>query len=213
MNFDQLKLLPGTVLHLEFHQSNPDTKEPSTLIGYLKNQCIVVSIPMHQGQPRALQLGELVDVTLYSEQLNCSVMFSVQVVNIIDQPLPHAYLSFPVFIARDEARKAQRISTSLIANVKTSAVTVPARIVDVSVSGCKLTAKQDLGAVETPLALATKLSINGHEKIIRLKGRIKGVLAKPAGEGEDFEYGVLFTAVTKEATSLLEQYIDEVSSA
>jgi len=213
MNFDQLKLLPGTVLQLEFHQSSPDSKEPSTLIGYLKNQCIIVSVPVHQGQPKDLQLGELVDVTLYSEQLNCSVMFSVQVVNIIAQPLHHAYLSFPVFIAKDEARKAQRISTSLIANVKTSAATVPARIVDLSVSGCKLTSKQDLGPVETPLALATKLSISGDEKIIRLKGRIKGVLAKPGIEGDDFEYGVLFTAVAKEGASLLQQYIDEVSSA
>ncbi|MFC6755141.1 PilZ domain-containing protein, partial [Halorubrum tibetense] len=146
----------------------------------------------------------------YSDELNCSILFSVQVLSLIDKPLAHVYLGFPVFIAKDEARKAQRVATSLIATIKSSSKSLAGKIIDLSISGCKLTAKDVIGQADTKLLLVTKLSIDGSDKIIQLKGTIKSQLAIQRADGEFYEYGISFNEITSEQKGNIEHYINNI---
>ncbi|MBB3167093.1 flagellar brake protein [Simiduia aestuariiviva] len=206
MKFEDLKLLPGTRLELDFNLQE-GRREASRLVGYVEGQCIMVTPPVLPPDVPALPTRGLVEVHLYSEQLNCAILFSAQITQQVEQPMPMLCLGYPAFIAQDESRKATRVATQLSATIKGGAMEVAGTIVDLSVSGCRLEAPEELGGPGTPLILVTRFPFESGVRLVQVAGTVRGVLGKPDADSDHFSYGLSFDSLNDAGKTLLGDFI------
>ncbi|UTA48421.1 flagellar brake protein [Simiduia sp. 21SJ11W-1] len=212
MTFEELKLLPGAQLELDFNVAH-GRREASRLIGYVVGRCILVTPPVLPAGAAELPKRGLVEVHLYSEHLNCAILFSAQITGLIEQPVPMLCLGYPAFIAQDESRKATRVATSLAANIRHGELDVAGTIVDLSVSGCRLEAGQALGGPGTSLTLATTLALEAAERRVKVAATVRGVLGQPDDEHDCFSYGLSFDALNDAGKALLAEFIAQQAGA
>lgn len=212
MTFEELKLLPGTRLELDFSVQE-GRREASRLVGYVQGQCILVTPPVLPPGAPALPERGLVEVHLYSEQLNCAILFSAQITRQVSEPLPLLCLGYPAFIAQDESRKATRVATQLVATIKAGASEVAGKIVDLSVSGCRLESAEALGGPGTPLVLVTRFPMAGGERQVQVAGTVRGVLGQPDADSDYFSYGLSFDTLNAAGKAFLSDFIAQQAGA
>ena len=205
MKFEGLKLLPGSPLQVQFLHT-PDIRERSLLVGYLKNKAIIITTPSINGGPRAVKVGEQLNIRLFSGEANSAVAFSSQTVHVTVSPFPQLFLSYPKQVATGEIRKAVRVSTNLISTIKKDTASLPASIVDLSTSGCRVESSQPLGEVGSTFALITKVDTAGMRRIIQLPCELKVVINDDPEVGR-YLYGLAFDTLDEDISLILHAYV------
>ncbi|MDX1491920.1 MAG: flagellar brake protein [Pseudohongiellaceae bacterium] len=206
MKFEELKLLPGTPLQLQFHHA-PDTRERSLLVGYLKNKGLVISTPMVKGSPRPVKVGQKLNVRFFSSESGSAVAFSSQAIHVTVAPFPQVYLAYPSEIATGEVRKAVRVATDLIATVKIGGGdSLSMSIVDLSTSGCRVESARSLGTAGDRIILLTKVEAAGSQHILQLPSVIKIVMDDESSAGVR-SYGLAFEDLSAEVNLILHAYV------
>lgn len=206
MKFEGLKLLPGSPLQLQFHNTS-DVREKSQLIGYVKNRGIIVSTPMINGGPRSAKLGERLNVRLFSGEANSAVAFSSAVIHVSISPFAQLYIAYPSDIATDEIRKAARVSTRLISTAKMGDKSCAATIVDLSTSGCRIESATSLGLAGTTFTLVTKIEAAGSPRIIQLQSEIKVVINEAESSDDNYVYGLAFNDMSEDVKLVLHAFV------
>lgn len=206
MTFEELKLLPGTQLELDFNLDE-GRREASRLIGYVQGRCIMVTPPVLPAGSPELPTRGLVEVHLYSEQLNCAILFTAQITQQVAQPVPMLCLGYPAFIAQDESRKATRVATQLAASIRKDDTQLKGKIVDLSVSGCRIEAGESLGGPGTSLTLVSRFPFATGERAVKVAATVRGVLGQPDDEHDCFSYGLSFDSLNDAGKALLADFI------
>lgn len=205
MKFEELKLLPGTSLQLQFHNV-ADVRERSQLVGYLKNKAVVISTPMSNGSPKPVKIGEKLNIRFFSSESGSAVAFSADIKHVTVSPFPQLYLAYPATVATGEVRKAARVSTQLIATVKSHGNSLSATIVDLSTSGCRIDSSKVLGVVGDHVILVTKVEAAGNERIVQLPCEIKMVMDDDP-DADVRSYGIAFEDLSEEVSLILHAYV------
>jgi c-di-GMP-binding flagellar brake protein YcgR len=195
--FEAMNLQVGGRLQFITHRQVRPVQHFSTLIGYVKDEYLIVKIPMENGAPIALTEGERLTIRVFSGINVCS--FACTVERVFPRPLLYVHLSFPTSIQGTSLRSAMRVKVDLAAQVTGSrpkAVPVNCYLVNLSVTGALIESPRRLPPDDEMVTLQfTLLAPPGNQEVrVQTRATIRNVnVVKPSPDQfEVFTYGVQF---------------------
>ncbi|PJJ19950.1 c-di-GMP-binding flagellar brake protein YcgR [Janthinobacterium sp. 67] len=197
--FEAMNLQVGGRIQFITHRTIKPIQHFSTVIGYVKDEYLIVKIPMENGASVVLNEGDKLTIRVFSGVTVCS--FSCSVLRIFGRPLNYVHLSFPDTIQGTSLRTAMRVKVEIPAQLSYRDVpAVPVFIVNLSVSGALIEAPSMLTPDDEGVALSFTLLVqpNKHQMRVNTRARIQNVsVGKPsnghaAGVAEIYTYGVQF---------------------
>ncbi|WP_164880774.1 flagellar brake protein [Aestuariirhabdus litorea] len=206
MTLDDLKLMPGLPLQLQFHHTE-DIRERSRLVGYLAGTSLLVTTPVTNGGPRPARPQDKINVRFFSNETNSAVAFSTEVIHVSMVPFPCLHLRYPNAIATDEIRRAVRIEVKQIASLQVNGEKIPATIVDLSTGGCRLESRHDHLRSGDQLIITVKLEVANISRVLNLKGEVRTVLDSCRLPDCVAAYGVLFGELPEQEQLILHAYV------
>jgi c-di-GMP-binding flagellar brake protein YcgR len=196
--FESLNMQVGVRLQFMTHRRVKPVPYFSTLIGYVKDEYIIVKIPTESGVPIALTEGERVTIRVFSGVNVCS--FACTVDRIFPRPLNYVHLSFPTSIQGTSLRGAMRVKTEMPVEVRStvrpSAAPINCTLTNVSVTGARVDTVRPLPRGEELINLKFTLvmssGIQGAQ--VDTLAMVRNVTSeKPAPDlPEIYSYGVQF---------------------
>ncbi|MDB5936926.1 MAG: flagellar brake protein [Massilia sp.] len=195
--FESMNLQVGGRLQFITHRGIKPVQHFSTLIGYVKDEYMIVKIPTEHGGVIGLTEGEKITIRVFSGVTVCSFDCTVQ--RVFGRPLLYAHISFPTSIQGTSLRAAMRVRVDIPAQVTGSApraAPINCFLVNLSVTGALIESPrklpQDDGTVTLQFSL---IAPQGNEQIhVSTPVTIKNVnVVKPSSDQlEVFTYGVQF---------------------
>ena len=208
VDFETMNLQVGTRLQLITHRRVKPVQHFSSLIGYVKDEYIILKIPMENGAPIALAEGERLTIRVFSGVKVCS--FACTVERVFARPLFYVHVSFPTTVQGTSLRTAMRVKVDLPAQIHGSGThntTLACTILNLSVSGALVVSPSRLPADEEQIALQFSLKAPPHDQEVRVSARaaIRNVNVTRAADDRDlYTYGMQFTELDPVHYTLLQ---------
>ena len=195
--FETLNMQVGVRLQLITHRRVKPVPHFSSLIGYVKDEYLIVRIPLEDGVPIGLTEGERVTIRVFSGVNVCSFACSVE--RVFTRPLNYVHLSFPTSIQGTSLRGAMRVRADLpirVAGLKHGAAPMDCLLANVSVTGARIDSSQPLPPEEDIVDLQFALMVPpaNQETQVRTRASIRNLAVgkRAAGQTEMYSYGVQF---------------------
>ena len=194
--FETLNMQVGVRLQLITHRRLKPVAHFSSLIGYVRDEYLILKIPFEDGVPIGLTEGERVTIRVFSGVNVCS--FACTVERVFARPLFYVHLSFPTSIQGTSLRGAMRVRADLpvqVAGMK-AAAPMDCLLANVSVTGARIDSAQPLPQDEDIVDLGFALVVppDNRETQVRTRASIRNLaVGKPAdGRAQMYSYGVQF---------------------
>ena len=168
----------------------------SSLVGYVKDEYIILKIPMESGAPIALAEGERLTIRVFSGIKVCS--FACTVERVFGRPLFYVHVSFPTSVQGTSLRTAMRVKVdlpALISGSGTHGQPLACTILNLSVSGALVVSPNRLPADEEQITLQFSLKAPPDDQEVRIPARaaIRNVnVTKAADDSDLYTYGLQF---------------------
>ena len=196
--FESLNMQVGVRLQLMTHRRVKPVPYFSTLIGYVKDEYIIVKTPTENGVPIGLTDGERVTVRVFSGVNVCS--FACTVERVFGRPLNYLHLSFPTSIQGTSLRGAMRVKIEMPVQVSSTArpdaAPVRCTMTNVSVTGARVDSLRPLPQGEELINLQFTLAMaNAHQETqVDTLAMIRNVTSERPSpdQPEIHSYGVQF---------------------
>jgi c-di-GMP-binding flagellar brake protein YcgR len=208
VDFETMNLQVGTRLQLMTHRRVKPAQYFSSLVGYVKDEYIILKIPMESGAPIALAEGERLTIRVFSGIKVCS--FACTVERVFGRPLFYVHVSFPTLVQGTMLRTAMRVKVDLPARLVGSGThdkPLACSILNLSVSGALVVSPNRLPADEDQIALQFALKAPPYDQEVQISARaaIRNVnLTKAADDTDLFVYGMQFTELDPGHYTLLQ---------
>lgn len=197
LEFESMNLHVGIRLQFITHRRVKPVQHFSTLIGWLKDEYMVVKIPMDSGLPIPLIEGERLTIRVFSGINVCS--FACTVDRIFGRPLFYAHISFPTSIQGTSLRTSMRVKVGIPAKIIALGAEASATdcvLTNLSVHGARIESTTSLSTDDEAIELEFALSIPPGKQAVRIRTRanVRNVSAVPGAEAQagSFAYGVQF---------------------
>jgi c-di-GMP-binding flagellar brake protein YcgR len=196
VDFETMNFQVGTRLQFITHRRVKPVQHFSSLIGYVKDEYIILKIPLENGAPIALAEGERLTIRVFSGVKVCS--FACTVERVFARPLFYVHVSFPTTVQGTSLRTAMRVKVDLpayIAGSGTHDKPLACTILNLSVSGALVVSPNRLPADEEQIALQFSLKAPPHDQEVRVSASavIRNVnVTKSPDASELFTYGMQF---------------------
>jgi c-di-GMP-binding flagellar brake protein YcgR len=207
--FEAMNLQVGGRLQFITHRQVKPVQHFSTLVGYIKDEYLIVKIPMENGAPIALTEGDRLTIRVFSGINVCS--FACTVERVFPRPLLYVHLSFPTSIQGTSLRSAMRVKVDIAAQVtgcRPQAVPVNCFLVNLSVTGALIESPRRLPPDDEMVTLQfTLLAPPGNQEVkVQTRATIRNVnVVKPSPDQfEVFTYGVQFVDLDPAHYTLLQ---------
>lgn len=212
-DFDAMNLQVGVRLQLLTHRRLKPVQHFSTLIGWLKDEYLIVKIPFEKNAPIALTEGERVTIRVFSGVNVCS--FACTVERVFDRPLFYAHLSFPRTIQGTSLRTAMRVRVDIAAQLNADwAGMRDCQLTNLSVHGARVEMREPLPRESGEVDLMFSLVSPANEEDVPVKARaaIRNVNLLGGGteQSAGFAYGVQFVDLDPVHFTLLQNLTYEV---
>jgi c-di-GMP-binding flagellar brake protein YcgR len=212
--FESMNLQVGVRLQFITYRRIKPMQYFSTLIGYIKDEYLIVKVPLENGTPVGLVEGERITIRVFSGMNVCSFACTVQ--RVFDRPLLYVHLSFPDTIQGTSLRTAMRVKVDIPAQVlPPGADTAPVdcSLTNISVNGARIESVRRLpengGQVTVEFGLPSPLG--DGEMRVRTLAAVRNVNALPREDGtEMFAYGVQFLDLDPVHHTMLQNLTYEV---
>jgi c-di-GMP-binding flagellar brake protein YcgR len=193
IDFETMHLQVGTRLQLITHRRVKPVQYFSSLI---KDEYIILKIPMESGAPIALAEGERLTIRVFSGIKVCS--FACTVERVFGRPLFYVHVSFPTSVQGTSLRTAMRVKVDLPAAIGGSGThgrPLGCTIVNLSVSGALVVSPNRLPSDEEQITLQFSLKAPPDDLEVRISARatIRNVnVTKAADDSDLYTYGLQF---------------------
>lgn len=190
----------GKLVQLRLLNRNLQAYYSVRLIGYIKNQSILVTTPMVAGIPLILADGEQMEVRMVTGS-NIHV-FETSIQRLCISPVHYMHLEYPAEVRTQKLRKSPWARVNLSATVTSAQGAHEAvRIVNLSPDGAQLHAMPTMGEPGNTLLLSFHATMDELETTLNLQATILHVhLHVPqAGletESNLLEYGIAFRDIS-----------------
>ncbi|MYN00736.1 flagellar brake protein [Pseudoduganella sp. DS3] len=215
--FEQMNLQVGGRIQLITHRTLRPIQHFSTVIGWVKDEYMIVKIPQENGMPIAISEGDKLTVRVFSGVNVCS--FSTVVQRVFLRPLMYAHVSFPNDIQGTSLRAAMRVKVDIPAQmVRDDGQHASVFITNLSVSGALIESAQPLSREGDVVQLDFTLLAPPDDRQVRINTpaliRNASVAQSQKVEGKDvFSYGVQFTGLDPAHFTLLQNLTYEAMLA
>jgi c-di-GMP-binding flagellar brake protein YcgR len=213
-SFDSLNLQVGVRLQFITYRRIKPVQYFSTLIGYVRDEYLIVKLPMENGMPVGLVDGERVTIRVFSGVNVCSFACTVQ--RVFDRPMNYVHLSFPDSIQGTSLRTAMRVKVDIAAQVlpaRDNWAAVDCTLTNISVSGARIESARSLpedgGEIVVEFGLPSPLG--DGEMRVRTRAALRNVNAMRREDGSEmFAYGVQFLDLDQVHHTMLQNLTYEV---
>lgn len=214
--FEQMNLQVGGRIQLITHRTLRPMQHFSTVIGWVRDEYMIVKIPMENNGPIALTEGDKLTVRVFSGVNVCS--FSTVVQRVFLRPLMYAHVSFPSDIQGTSLRAAIRVKVEIPAKMsRHDGHHASVFIVNLSVSGALIESAQPLSREGDTVQLDFTLLAPPDDRQVRINTSAlvrNASMAQSQKEGKDvFSYGVQFTELDPAHFTLLQNLTYEAMLA
>jgi c-di-GMP-binding flagellar brake protein YcgR len=207
--FESMNLQVGIRLQFITHRTLKPVQHYSTLIGWVKDEYMIVKLPLDNGAPIALVEGERVTMRVFSGIHVCS--FACTVERIFTRPLLYVHISFPRSIQGTSLRTAMRVKVDIPAHIIPVSGSVPpvdCLVTNLSVNGARIESKISLPQDEEEFDLEFILHAppNHQEVRVRARAAVRNISSLSTGTepAEGFAYGVQFAGLNPAHYTLLQ---------
>ncbi|WLI88595.1 flagellar brake protein [Massilia sp. R2A-15] len=196
LEFEAMNLQVGGRLQFLTYRSIKPVQHFSTLIGYVKDEYMIVKIPTDNGVPIALSEGEKLTIRVFSGVTVCS--FDCTVARVFGRPLLYAHITFPTSIHGTSLRAAMRVKVDIPAQVTGSrmgSAPINCFLVNLSVTGALIESPRRLPSNDEMVTLQFSLTAPGDKQVaVSTRATIRNVnVLQPSSDRlEVFTYGVQF---------------------
>jgi len=195
--FETMNLQVGVRLQVMTHRHLKPVQYFSTLIGYVKDEYLIIKIPTENGAPIAMTEGDPLTVRVFSGVNVCSFACSVE--RVFSRPLNYVHLSFPTSIQGTSLRGAMRVKAEIAARatrIGSNAAPINCLLTNVSVSGARIESEYPLPGDSDTVTLSFTLATppTNEEIPVETIAAIRNMtVARPAPDKPDvYSYGVQF---------------------
>jgi c-di-GMP-binding flagellar brake protein YcgR len=213
--FESMNLQVGVRLQFITYRRIKPMQYFSTLIGYVKDEYLIVKVPLENGTPVGLVEGERITIRVFSGVNVCSFACTVQ--RVFDRPLLYVHLSFPDSIQGTSLRTAMRVKVDIPARILpagAAAAEVGCTLTNVSVNGARIESPYSLPADGAEIMVEFGLTSPLGEQEVRVKTRaaVRNVnaLHRESDGTEFFAYGVQFLELDPVHYTMLQNLTYEV---
>lgn len=197
LGFEQMHLQVGGRLQFITYRTVKPIQHFSSLIGYIKDEYIIVKTPAENGVPITLDVGEKLTIRVFAGMNVCS--FACTVLRVFARPMLYLHLSFPTAIQGTSLRASMRVKVALDGQVTGSAPDaqpIVCSLVNISVTGVLVESTAPLPSDDELVTLQFNVpSLQGGQDVqIVTQATIRNVNVSPtsAEQPEVFTYGMQF---------------------
>jgi c-di-GMP-binding flagellar brake protein YcgR len=215
--FEQMNLQVGGRLQLITHRTLRPVQHFSTVIGWVKDEYMIVKIPLENGAPISVSEGDKLTVRVFSGVNVCS--FSTVVQRVFLRPMMYAHVSFPAAIQGTSLRTAMRVKVDIPAKMsRDDGQHASVFLLNLSVSGALIEAPAPLSRAGDTVVLDFTLLAPPDNRQVRIATpalvRNVSVAASQRAEGKEvFGYGVQFVDLDPAHFTLLQNLTYEAMLA
>jgi len=197
LGFEQMHLQVGGRLQFITYRTVKPVQHFSSLIGYIKDEYIIVRTPVENGVPITLDIGEKLTIRVFEGMNVCS--FACTVLRVFARPMLYLHLSFPTLIQGTSLRASMRVKVSLPAQVTGSgpeAQPMHCSVVNISVTGVLVESPTPLPADDELVRIQFGVAaLEGGEDVkVTAQATIRNTNVSTASgeQPEVFTYGMQF---------------------
>ena len=197
VEFETMNLQVGVRLQVMTYRHLKPAQYFSTLIGYVKDEYLIIKIPTENGAPIAMTEGDRLTIRVFSG-VNVG-SFACSVERVFPRPLNYVHVSFPTAIQGTNLRGVMRVKADISARVfkaDDAAAPIACTLANVSVTGARIDSNYPLPADSDVLTLAFMLATpptNEEVPVETLVAVRNMTVARPAPDKPDvYSYGVQF---------------------
>lgn len=206
--FDDLALQPGEMLQVHSALEVTGDFLPVGLLGYLKNQTLIVTNPIAAGKVVAVKEGTPYNVKGFSGTLHFT--FKAKVLKVHAQPYPHMHIEYPKLVYATKIRKALRALVNLPATLYSPLTKklTPVVLKDLSVGGGQLILPSPIGRKDGKYTLSFMIKLaEDLEEEVRTEVIVRTLDTQEARGTEVHTMGVQFLDLDKEARLLVMTFV------
>jgi c-di-GMP-binding flagellar brake protein YcgR len=207
--FEQLNLQVGGRIQLITHRTLKPVQHFSTVIGWIKDEYMIVKLPLENGVPVAIREGEKLTIRVFSGVNVCA--FSTIVQRVFDRPLFYLHVAFPTHIQGTSLRTAMRVRVDIPAQLNCPKVgNVDVFLANLSVSGALIESQQPLHTgsnAKVGLSFTLLAPPDDRQVQVNTSALVRNTnVAKPATQDkpEVYTYGVQFVGLDPSHYTLLQ---------
>lgn len=196
--FESLNLQVGGRIQFISHREIKPIQHFSTLIGYLKDEYLIVKTPTGNDALVVAHEGDKLTIRVFSGVSVC--WFSCTIMRIFARPLSYMHLSFPTRIEGTRLRAAMRVKVDITAQIaapQSAMAPAPVALINLSSSGALIKSPTQLPA-DLPtvnLSFTVNQPDGNHWIDITTRATIQNMNADnsaPDEQTETFTYGLQF---------------------
>ncbi|MBT7443833.1 MAG: flagellar brake protein [Methylococcales bacterium] len=206
MSDDEMRLHIGDVLQLQPVTENTK-RYKAKLIGFLSGKSMIITAPKVNKKPIVVREDQRFVVRVLSE--GCVHGFQCSVLKSYSQPYAHMHLTFPKDITSVKVRQSQRVKLKVPAKAINVTMrdfgTADIRIIDLSTTGAKILAKQQIGQVGNKLEINTSVKIADMDEDLLMEGTIRNVDIDEGG----YFYGIQFDPLDRHEVLVIHGFVLE----
>lgn len=212
MNFSDLRLLPGTVLQLQFVDVSGE-RSTSKLLGSLAGESVLVTLPLKAGQLLPVTKDQRVVVRAITS--SAAIAFQTVIEKVCSSPYAYLHLEYPTEVSVNRVRTSPRIATKIEAKVSNESA-IPkgeakaARILDVSPTGARIELPADSVKIGDDITLNSMFNFSDVDRSVALKAVVRartGAAAEEEEADKPVVYGIEFVDLNEEMNLFLHAYV------
>lgn len=203
---DEVRWRVGETLYLQAHD-NPSIRYSVRLIGFTKNQSVLVTAPTLDGKFGFIQNGQAFVVRSFSGKK--AYAFAASALKSVHAPYPYLHLSYPQQVRGTIIRKGARAQVKIIAAVLMGQPerNIATTLTDVSVGGTSGTARQAIGIKGAVGRIAFKVHAAEQDALLNLKVTLRSVI--PTENGDAYHHGFEFLDMSVNERLILTAFVHQ----
>lgn len=203
---DELRWRVGETLYLQAHD-NPSIRYTVRLIGFVRNQSVLVTAPTLDGKFGFIQNGQAFVVRSFSGKK--AYAFAAAALKSVHAPYPYLHLSYPQQVRGTVIRQGSRAQVKIIAAVIIGQPerNVATTLTDLSVGGASGTSRQAIGLKGAVGRIAFKVHAAEQDALMHLKVALRSVM--PTESGDAYNHGFEFLEMTVNERLILTAFVHQ----
>lgn len=206
LDLDSVRWHVGETFFLQVHD-NPSLRYTVKLIGYVKNQSILVTSPKIDGRGALIRDGQTFIVRAFPGKK--AYAFTASALKSVYTPHAYLHLSYPKIVRCTAIRKSSRAIVKIIASITIGdpEQTAAAVLSDISMGGTSGLIKSQVGKKNDVGVIKFKVTTAGEDAYLSLPIVIRSIVETE--NSKEFRYGFEFVEMPTQSKIILSSFVHQ----
>ena len=206
LDLDSVRWQVGETFFLQVHD-NPSIRYTVRLIGFVKNQSILVTAPRIDGRGAIIRDGQTFIVRAFPGKK--AYAFTASALKSVYTPHPYLHLSYPKIVRCTAIRQSSRASVKIIASLSVGDPEQigAATLTDLSMGGTSGLLKRSIGKKGDSGVIKFKVNTAGEDAYLIIPLIIRSIVQTE--NSEEFRYGFEFVNIPTQSKIILSSFVHQ----